>query len=130
MKDHKNRKPRVIRFDQGGEFKSEVKRFLAKQNIKVFYTQNSSVKSNYAERVIRSLKGKLYSYFVEKQTYRYIDVLQKIVSSYNHTPHASLGGYTPSSVNKTSEDEMRYVQYLVRNKKMKRKPTSTPIKGI
>ena len=65
---------------------------------------------------------------MEKQTYRYIDVLQKIVSSYNHSPHQSLGGYTPSSINKTNEDEMRYVQYIVRIKKMKGKPTNTPIK--
>lgn len=58
LEEHKDRKPRVIRFDQGGKFKSKVKRFLTKQNIKVFYTQNSRIKSNYAERVIRSLKEK------------------------------------------------------------------------
>jgi len=65
---------------------------------------------------------------MEKQTYRYIDVLQKIVDSYNHTPHQSLGGSTPASVNKYNEGEMRYVQYLVRNKKMKRKLPSTKMK--
>lgn len=128
LEKHKNRKPSVIRFDQGGEFKSEVKRFLTKQNIKVFYSQNSKIKSNYAERVIRTLKEKIYGYFMEKQTYRYIDVLQKIVDSYNHTPHQSLGGSTPASVNEYNEDEMRYVQYLVRNKKMKRKLPSTKMK--
>ena len=37
------------------------------------------------------------------------------------------GGYTPASINKINEDEMRYVQYLVRIKKLKRKPT-TPMK--
>ena len=58
---------------------------------------------------------------MEKQTYRYIDVLQKIVYSYNHTPHQSLGGSTPASVNKSNEDEMRHVQYLVRNKKDEKK---------
>jgi hypothetical protein len=74
------------------------------------------------------LKEKIYACFMEKQTYRYIDVLQKIVYSYNHTPHQTLGGSTPASVNKSTEDEMRYVQYLVRNKKMKRKPPSTIMK--
>jgi len=58
LEEQKNRKPRVTRFDQGGEFKSEVKRFLTKQNIKVFYSQNSKIKSNYAESVIRTLKEK------------------------------------------------------------------------
>ena len=94
----------------------------------MFYIQNSRIKSNYGERVIRTLKEKIYACFMEKQTYRYIDVLQKIVYSYIHTPHQSLGGSTPVSVNKSNEDEMRYVQYLVRNKKMKRKPPSTIMK--
>ena len=109
-----DRKPRVIRFDQGGEFKSEVKRYLNKIGIHVFYTQNSRIKSNYAERVIRTIKSKIYGYFMQKQTYKYIDVLQKIVDSYNHTPHQSLGGATPASVNKNNESEIRYIQYLVR----------------
>ena len=94
----------------------------------MFYTQNSKIKSNYVERVIRTLKEQIYAYFMEKQTNRYIDVLQKIVDSYNHTPHQSLGGSTPASVNQSNEDEMRYVQYLVGNKKLKRKPSSTNMK--
>lgn len=53
---------------------------------------------------------------MQKQTYKYIDVLHKIVDSYNHTPHQSLGGAAPSYVNKDNEDEIRYVQYLVRRK--------------
>jgi len=54
---------------------------------------------------------------MEKQTYRYIDVLQDIVHSYNNTPHQSLGGVTPASVTKQNEDEIRYIQYLVRKKR-------------
>lgn len=53
---------------------------------------------------------------MENQTSKYVDVLQKLVDSYNNTPHQSLGGATPASVTKTNEDEMRYVQYLVRKK--------------
>lgn len=83
----------------------------------VFYTHNSRIKSNCAERVIKTLKHRVYSYFMEKQTYKYIDVLQDIVKSYNNTPHESLGGETPASVTKQNEDEIRYIQHLVRNKK-------------
>jgi hypothetical protein len=46
---------------------------------------------------------------MEKQTYKYIDVLQIIVDSYNNTPHQSLGGSTPSSVTKNNEDESRFI---------------------
>jgi len=114
--ENNSRKPKVIRFDQGGKFKSEVKKYLKKMGIHVFYTQNNRIKANYAERVIRTIKNIIYSYCMEKQTYRYIDVLQDIVDSYNNTPHQSLGGTTPASVSKRNEDEIRYVQYLVKKK--------------
>ena len=52
------RKPKTIRFDQGGEFKSNVKKYLKTEKINVFYTHNSQIKSNYAERVIKTLKTK------------------------------------------------------------------------
>lgn len=114
--NHDNRKPNSMRFDQGGEFKSRVKQYLTKIGIHVFYTYNSQVKSNYAERVIRTLKNRIYSYFMENQTYKYINVLQDLVDNYNNTPHQSLVGATPNSVTKQNEDEIRYVQYLVRKK--------------
>lgn len=123
---HNSRKPKVIRFDQGGEFKAEVKKYLKKEDIHVFYTLNKQTKANYAERVIRTLKERIYSYFMEKQTYRYIDVLQDIVHSYNNTPHQSLDGITPASVTKRNEDEIRYMQYLVRKKR--KQPPSTKLK--
>ncbi|CAG2241745.1 unnamed protein product [Mytilus edulis] len=53
---------------------------------------------------------------MENQTSKYIDVLQKLVDSYNNTPHQSLGGATPASVTKTNEDEIRYMQYVARKK--------------
>ena len=40
FKDNK-RRPNTIRFDQGGEFKSEVRKYLTKEGVHVFYTQNS-----------------------------------------------------------------------------------------
>jgi hypothetical protein len=46
-----NRRPKTIRFDQGGEFKSSVKKYLDKENIHVFYTQNSQIKSNYKNSI-------------------------------------------------------------------------------
>lgn len=110
------RRPSIIRFDQGGEFKSETKRYLEKEGIRVFYTQNSQIKSNYAERIIRNIKNKIYAYFMEKQTYKYIDVLQNLVHSYNNTPPASLGGATPASVTEDNKDELRYIQYLTGKK--------------
>lgn len=86
---------------------------MKKENIHVFYTHNSQIKANYTERVIRIIKNRIYAYFIEKQTYRYVDVLQDIVKSYNNTPLDSLGGSTPKYVSKSNEDEIRYI-YTIR----------------
>ena len=92
-----DRRQKIIRFDQGGEFKGAVKTYLREQGIHVFYTQNSQIKSNYAERVKQILKSKNYHYFMENDTYKYIDVLQKLVSSYNRSSTESLGHVTSKS---------------------------------
>ena len=49
-------------------------------------TQNK-VKANYAERAIKTIKGKIYKYFTYKQSYHYIDALQDITRAYNSSVH-------------------------------------------
>ncbi|CAG2236042.1 unnamed protein product [Mytilus edulis] len=66
---------------------------------------------------------------MQKQTYRYIDVLQEIVKSYNNTPHESLGGATPASVTKRNEDEIRYIQYITREKRKKENVDVKPVRS-
>ena len=67
---------------------------------------------NYVEYVIRTLKGLVYNYFLHRQTYT--DVLQDLISNYNHLPHGTLKGLTPQQVNKKQwspsmeEDVCRY----------------------
>ena len=109
------RKPRSIRTDGGKEFQNgTVKSFLAKQGIRIFQTYNST-QANYAERAIKTIKGKLYRYMIENNTLRYINVLQDITESYNKTVHSSLG-VPPNQVTKENENEIRYNQYLLRRK--------------
>ena len=52
-------------------------------------TQNE-VKANYAERALKTIKGKIYKYFTYKQSYRYIDALQDITQAYNSSVHRSI----------------------------------------
>jgi len=58
----------------------------------------------------------IYRYFTAKQSYRYIDVLPDLVQNYNDSPHRSLNGFAPSLVNKTNEDEIRYLMYKKKSK--------------
>ena len=98
--------PRTIRSDKGGELNNRyVKQFLKSKNVYYFTTQNET-KANYAERVIRTLRNMMFIYFNSKKTYRYMDILQDLVSNYNNSPHSSLGNITPAQVNAQNESRI------------------------
>lgn len=108
----KRRKPNTLRTDKGSEFKNRwVKAYLKKEGIHAIYTQNET-KANYAERVIRTMKNLMYRYFMKNRTYRFINILQDLVKSYNKRPRRSLGGNAPANVNKENADEIRLESYL------------------
>lgn len=86
------RKPNKLQTDQGKEFVNEhFQKFLRDKNIH-FFTTNSGLKASVVERYNRTLKNKMYRYFTAKNTLRYIDVLPKLVSSYNKTYNLSQVG--------------------------------------
>lgn len=54
----------------------------------------------------------MYRYFMKNRTYRFVNVLQDLVKSYNNRPHRSLGGNAPTNVNQQNADEIRLAAYL------------------
>ena len=85
------RKPEKLRTDKGTEFLNEsFQQYLKKKNIH-FYTADNEPKASVVERVNRTLKSKLYSYFTAVNSLCYINVLQDLVDSYNDTYHRSIG---------------------------------------
>ena len=117
------RKPKMVRTDRGMEFRSkEVNKYVHGQNIYHFYSLNTETKANYSERLIKTLKHKLFRYMMKNRTQRYIDVLQDVVHSYNHTVHRSLGK-PPASITRDNEGESRLQQYLLRKSTPKSRQT-------
>ncbi len=111
------RKPHSVRTDRGMEFRSkEFNKHLKRHDIHHRYALNTETKANYAERVIKTIKHKLFRYLLKHNTKRYIDVLQEIVDSYNRTYHRSLGT-APATITKDKEGESRLQQYLLRKQK-------------
>ena len=55
------------------------------------------MKANYAEHVICTLKSSLWNYMRKVKRYRYVDVQQDMVKSYNDTRHCTIG-IKPSEV--------------------------------
>ena len=82
--------PLKIWVDQGKEFCGAFKNFCLQNDIVLYNTFNDS-KSGIAERYIRTIKSKLYKYFNERQTTRYIGQLQKLVKILNSRSHPILG---------------------------------------
>ena len=56
----------------------------------ILLTATNEPKAAVVERVYRTLKSKLYRYFMGASSLHYIDVLQDIVDSYNTTYHRSI----------------------------------------
>ena len=84
--------PKYLRTDQGKEFKNaQVQKVLKDRKIKYFTTYGSEVKAAICERFNRTLLSKLFKYFTKNKTKTYLDVLPKLVKSYNDTYHASVG---------------------------------------
>jgi len=70
---------------------------LKREGIKFLVCRNPDVKCSVVERAHRTIRDRLYKYFTYKNTFRYIDVLQKFVKAYNETVHSATG-MAPSRV--------------------------------
>ena len=81
-----------LQTDKGSEFRnSKVQKVLSDYNVEYWTTQNDDIKAAIVERFNRTLKTRMYKYFTEKETRRYVDILPKLVRAYNITTHRSIG---------------------------------------
>ena len=110
------RKPQKIRTDQGTEFfNKHFKDLMKEEEIQLYNTYNET-KASVVERVIRTLKTRMWRYFTAKKTMRYIDVLQDLVDSYNKSKHRSIQK-KPINVTQKNEREVWHTLYGEREKK-------------
>ena len=84
------RKCEVLRTDRGSEFtNSVVTGYFKEIGVYRIFTYNE-LHANYIERWNRTLQDKMYRYFYEHQTLRYVDALEDLVTSYNATIHSTI----------------------------------------
>ena len=91
--------------DEGKEFYNRhVQQLLKSRGIKLYSVYSREIKASLAERLIRTLKSKLYRYMTHNNTKRYVDVLPDVIESYNNSIHSSLGNkQTPLQVHKLTD---------------------------
>ena len=88
--DGSNRKPNKIWVDQGSEFcNNSFKDFLKINSIEMYSTYNEG-KSVITERLIRTLKNKIFKHMTAISKNVYFDVLDDIVNEYNNTVHRTI----------------------------------------
>ena len=68
--------------------------------------RNPDVKCAVVERIHRTLRNKMYRYFIYKNTYRFIDVVPQFVKAYKETVHSSIV-MVPSAVTDRHVLDMR-----------------------
>ena len=114
------RLPNAIRSDGGRELNNSTIRDKVFEPKDInYYTTNNETQAAYAERVIQTLKSKIWRYMREKNAFTYFNVLQDFIVSYNNTKHSALG-IPPIQVTKDNERRSRIDQYLLyakRNRK-------------
>ena len=105
------RKPSKLQTDKGKKF---VYKFfqdkLHDHGIQFYVSQNEDIKASVVERFNRTLKTKMWNFFTHHSTYRYVDVLNDMIYSYNNTFHRTIR-QTPSSVKKENVNKIRQRTY-------------------
>lgn len=118
----KGRVPKNLQTDLGTEFyNNELNNIFVKHNIR-HYSTYSVKKASIAERVIRTLKSKMYKLFSLKGNYKWSDsTLNDIIHEYNNTFHRTIG-LKPIEVNKNNTRMLleRYVKACEPKQKLKK----------
>jgi len=79
-----------LQTDEGGEFYSAKVKSLFKQKGIHHYHSYSTHKASVVERFNRTIRGRLHRLFTHRGSYKYIDVLEKILNAYNNSYHRSI----------------------------------------
>ena len=52
----------------------------------IHFVTHSEVKANYAERAIKTIKGKIFKYFSKNQIYKYVDKYMMAITTQSIIP--------------------------------------------
>ena len=94
-------KPNKVQCDKGKEFYNSLFQKLLKENDIKMYSTDSDLKASVVERFNRTIKEKMWRYFTETNTKKWINILPELIKSYNNSYHRSIKR-KPNDVNKSN----------------------------
>lgn len=117
------RNPKNLQTDMGTEFYNDIFQKLMKKYQINHYSTYSTKKASIVERLIRTIKSKLFKHFSLVGNYKWNGTpLIDIVNSYNNTMHRTTK-YKPSEINKINEpvvaNNIKKAQFSTPSKKNK-----------
>ncbi len=122
------RRIKVYSSDWGREFQNRlVADLLRSRGVGRQEFATTTSKCAVVERANKSLQLLIYKYLSDRETTRYLDVLQDLVRTYNSRPHRSLGGMSPNEADMpVNEEHVRGIHMQRYAKVVRRKPKYKP----
>lgn len=102
--------PKNLQTDMGKEFYNKEFQNLMKKFGINHYSSYSNLKSSIVERCNRTLKNMMWKQFSLQGTYKWLDLLPKIVKKYNSTKHSTIG-MRPEDVNTKNAGQLLKTAY-------------------
>lgn len=103
--------PEKIQFDEGKEFYNKPLKNLFDSHDVKYFSSFSDKKAAVVERFNKTLKTKMWKYFTEKETQKWIDILDELVEGYNFSKHSSIGMSPHEARKKEKADVVWYNLY-------------------
>ena len=104
------RKSKFLWTDRGKEFyNKQVQDLLNENNIKLYSTNNSKIKSAVVERFNRTFKNMMYKKFTENNNTIFYNILDELVNNYNNKYHSTIKMNPIEGSKKINENKIRNI---------------------
>ena len=114
----KQRKSKFLWTDNGKEFyNKQVQDLLNENNIKLYSTNNSEIKSAVIERFNRTFKNMMYKKFTENNNTIFYNILDELVNNYNNKYHSTIKMSPIEGSKKINENKIKNIYNFEKTKK-------------
>ena len=115
----KQRKPKFLWTDRGTEFyNKQVQDLLNENNIKLYSTNNSEIKSSVIERFNRTFKNMMYKKFTENNNTIFYNILDELVNNYNNKYHSTIKMSPIEGSKKINEKKIKNIYNFEKTNKL------------
>ena len=113
------RKLEFLWTDNGKEFyNNQVNDLLEKNNIKLYSTNNSEIKSSVIERFNRTFKNMMYKKFTENNNTIFYNIIDKLVNEYNNKCHRTIKMTPVEASKKINENKIKQIYNFEKTNKI------------